>query len=233
MSKAVPKSGPRLKLIKELGEKQLGMTVEDARVLIATLTNFFRDHLISGGFPQKQVQAITTKFRDAGRRSPPWRPASKKVPGRPQDGADGNRRLRWLFEPSHKFYADESTATLVEVRYYLQALSMQNAPALPGKSIQESFYWLIGHNVNPGEYLDPIQLIPMDLKAFANDPRSVHSGHLIPLDRGGRHEPNNAFLLLSRSNQLQGNQTFDELLVLMRAILERHRGLKDPAGKEN
>jgi hypothetical protein len=46
------------------------------------------------------------------------------------------------------------------------------------------------------------------------------------LDRGGKHEPRNAFLMLPRSNQLQGNMTVDELLALMARILERHKQRK-------
>ncbi len=168
------------------------------------------------------MKAARTKFRDAGRRSPPWRPTSSRVPGRPQDGADGNRRNRWLFKPAHKFYADEITATLVEVRYYLQLLSMNNAPPLPEDSVQESFMWLVDHKVEPSTYLDPIQLIGIDLHEFLEDLRFVQSGHLVPLDRGGKHEPPNSFLMLARSNQLQGNLTLEELLNLMEQILVKH-----------
>lgn len=199
------------------------LTVVDVQDMIATATALTRVALKGAGINARAIQQITTKFRDAGRRSPPWKPASGKVPGRPQDGADGNRRLRWLFEPSHKFYADEINATLVEVRYYLQTLSMTNAPALPPGSIQDAFVWLTGHRIEPGQYRDPIQLIDMDLLQFAADTRGVVSGHLVPLDRGGRHEPANAFLMLYRSNQLQGNLTVQELLELMDDILARHR----------
>jgi len=178
--------------------------------------------LFSSGFPVRDVTRLTTKLRDAGRRSPPWTPHSNRVPGRPQDGADGNRRLRWLFPVDHKFYADEIQATLVEVKYYLQVLSMTNAPYLPENTIQEKFLWLVKHKVAPGEYKDPIQLIPIDLKLILKDLRNLHSGHLVPLDRGGKHEPKNTFLVLARSNQLQGNLTLDELLALMNRIVTLH-----------
>lgn len=208
--------------IKELAKRGYDISVEEVQELITLLSRFTFRYLIEAGFPRRAVRAICTKFRDAGRRSPPWRPTSGRVPGRPQDGADGNRRNRWLFDHTHKFYADEVTATLCEVRYYLQLLSMKNAPLLPEGTIQDSFAWLIGHRIVPGEYLDPIQLIPGDLKEFAANPRSIESGHLIPLDRGGRHEPRNAFLVLRSSNTLQGDRTLDELLALMGQILHRH-----------
>ena len=54
------------------------------------------------------------------------------------------------------------------------------------------------------------------------DARTIQSGHLYPLDRGGRHIPQNAFLMLHRSNQLQGNLTLDELVTLMNEIVKRH-----------
>jgi hypothetical protein len=54
------------------------------------------------------------------------------------------------------------------------------------------------------------------------DARTIQSGHLHPLDRGGKHEPANAFLMLHRSNQLQGNLTVEELIALMDEIVKRH-----------
>jgi len=177
---------------------------------------------VNFGYDSRQVLRITTKLRDAGRRSPPWKPTSSRVPGRPQDGGDGNRIKRWLLALDHKFYADEITATLVEVKYYLQLLSMNDAPPLPDNTIQNCFDWLIEHEVGIGNYLDPIQLIPISLAMIMKDARTIQSGHLHPLDRGGRHEPRNAFLMLHRSNQLQGNLTVEELIELMNQIVKRH-----------
>lgn len=212
--------------IKNWGSLGYSISVEEGQLFMREMTGFTRNHLREAGFPEKGIEAVITKLRDAGRRSPPWKPTSSLVPGLPQDGADGNRQLRWLFEPDHKFYADEVTATLVEIRYYLQILSMKNAPPLPEGAFQEDFIWLTGHKIEPGRYKDPIQLIDIDLQEVLENPRLCQSGHLIPLDREGRHEPSNAFLMLARSNQLQGNMTLDELLQLMHEILERHRRLR-------
>jgi hypothetical protein len=99
---------------------------------------------------------------------------------------------------------------------------MDDAPILPENTIQKCFNWLIEHDVVPGYYLDPIQLIPISLKEIIDDARKIQSGHLHPLDRGGQHEPKNAFLMLSRSNQLQGNLTVEELIKLMAEIVKRH-----------
>jgi hypothetical protein len=127
-----------------------------------------------------------------------------------------------LLPADHKFYADEITATLTEVKYYLQALSMEGAPALPPGTIQHAFDWMLEHPVEPGAYQDPIQLIPIELHRIVDDARLIQSGHYVPLDRGGKHVPKNAFLMLARSNQLQGNLTVDELLELMRTVAARH-----------
>ena len=162
---------------------------------------------MEAGHDARQITKVTTKFRDAGRRSAPWRPTSSRVPGRPQDGADGNRINRWLMNKNHKFYADEVTATLVEIKYYLQALSMSGAPELPDESLNSVFSWMLEHKIEPGRYVDPIQLIPINLNEVIKDARIIQSGHIVPLDRGGKHESLNAFLMLQRSNQLQGNQT--------------------------
>ena len=181
--------------------------------------------MVAQGHDSRDIKRVTTKFRDAGRRSPPWRPSSSIVPGRPQHGSDGNRQNRWLFDPDHRFYADEVTATLVEIKYYLQALSMDNAPAVPCQGFSEAWTWLTGHEVVPGAYRDPIQLVPIDLDRFVENRRWVESGHLIPLDRGGRHTTDNSFLMIIGSNRLQGNLTVDELLALMNRIVGRHQAL--------
>src|SRR5262249_46641843 len=92
----------------ELGRlEEDGLEVEHAQRAIALFPFFFGRPTSEAGYDARKARGITTKFRDAGRRSPPWRPASARVPGRPQDGADGNRRNRWLFDEDHKFWADE------------------------------------------------------------------------------------------------------------------------------
>ncbi|MBI4676188.1 MAG: hypothetical protein HY748_01255, partial [Elusimicrobia bacterium] len=174
-----------LAAIVALSQKQNRITAPETRELISLITGLFRDTLLAAGHDARKITRITTKFRDAGRRSPPWKPFSQRVPGRPQDGADGNRISRWKLPTGHKFHADEVTATLVEVKYYLQAFSMNGAPHLPPNTIQDTFSWLVEHRVEPNLYLDPIQLIPIDLPAILDNARLIQSGHLIPLDRDG------------------------------------------------
>ena len=206
---------------------QLGnsIPVREVREMMTLIISLFRELMVEKGHVRRDVTRITTKFRDAGRRSPPWKAASSRVPGRPQDGSDGNRINRWLLEPGHKFYADEITANLVEIKYYLQALSMDNAPNVPCEGFRDAWGWVVDHHVEPGVYRDPIQLVPIDLNKFVENRRYVESGHLIPLDRGGRHVVGNSFLMIKGSNRLQGNLTIDELLTLMNRIVERHRAL--------
>lgn len=211
-----------LETVKKFAAKKNKISLAEVRILISEITAVFKLTCLAAKFDARQLTRVTTKLRDAGRRSPPWKPTSSKVPGRPQDGSDGNRILRWKLKKGHKFYADEMTATLTEVKYYLQLLSMNDAPPLPEKTIQTSFGWLLEHDVVPGYYLDPIQLIPISLKEIIADARKIQSGHLHPLDRGGKHEPSNAFLMLARSNQLQGNLTIEELIDLMAEIVKRH-----------
>ncbi len=146
-----------------------------------------------------------------------------RVPGLPQDGADGNRQTRWLLPEDHKFYADERDATLVELRYFLQALSMRGAPCVVDGDALNSWGWLLEGSFGDGEYLDPVKLIPINFDEFFATPRLVTSGHLVPLDRGGRHQPHNTFLTLKESNDLQGNLTLDELLESIYYIVEAHR----------
>jgi len=211
----------QIERIKELASLQYSINEIQVRELIKLVSNLFRQLLLEVGYDGRQITRVTTKFRDAGRRSAPWKPASSKVPGRPQDGANGNRINRWLMDKNHKFYAGEVTATLVEIKYYLQALSMTGAPPLPDEPLKSAFGWILEHKIEPGAYLDPIQLVPINLNDVLRDARTIQSGHIIPLDRKGRHEPKNAFLMLPTSNQLQGNQTAEELFELMQAILRR------------
>lgn len=209
----------------DLANKKLSASTEEVVELWRLLKALANHLLLEANFPEKAVKAMHTKFNDAGRRSAPWKPTSSRVAGRPQDGADGNRINRWLMDPSHKFYATEKDATLVQIRYYLQMLSMEGAPELPREDLKTCFEWLVGHEIGPGLYQDPIQLIPISLPKFLENPRDVTSGHLIPLDRGGKHVPSNAYLMLHRSNALQGNQTVDELIELLRDIVKRHDSL--------
>jgi len=206
-----------------LANNQNEISNEQARELLKLLIQVFKTTTEGAEHPPRQILRITTKFRDAGRRSAPWRPTSSRVPGRPQDGADGNRINRWLLPTDHKFYATEVNGTLVEAKYYLQALSLENAPKLPNDGFGDHLNWLTGHPIIPGAYLDPIQLIPIDFHEVVREARSIQSGHLVPLDRGGRHEPQNAFLMLARSNQLQGNLTLAELIRLMEEIVIKHK----------
>ena len=215
----------RLKIINILCKKELSISSVEAQDLISHTKAVF-DKGMCENFPEREVRRITTKFRDAGRRSAPWKPTSSRVPGRPQDGADGNRINRWLLPEDHKFYADEVTACLVEVKYYLMALSFLNAPLIPSKAFRHNFRWLIENDIDPGAYRDPIQLIQIDMNEVIKDARTIQSGHLHPLDRGGRHEPSNTFLMLARSNQLQGNLSLEELLALMEEIVLRHKRMR-------
>lgn len=208
--------------IKALAEKQDNISIDEVRELMGLISRTFRKHLLDHHCDGRKIKRLTTKLRDAGRRSPPWKPHSGRVPGRPQDGADGNRINRWLLDTDHKFYADEITANLVEIKYYLQCFSMSDFPALPNDSIQKAFSHLIEHDVAEGLYLDPIQKIPISINEVLNDASIIQSGHIVPLDRGGKHEPSNTFLMLKRSNQLQGNLTVNELLNLMERILQSH-----------
>jgi hypothetical protein len=212
----------QLAVLLELSAKRLTAEPPEVVRMWRLLKELANELLLTAGFSPASMRAMHTKFNDAGRRSAPWRSFSSKVPGRPQDGSDGNRINRWLMPTDHKFYATEKNATLVQIRYYLQMLSMIGAPRLPIEELKVSFEWLTGHVIEPGLYEDPIQLIPLEIKPFLMNPSSLTSGHLFPLDRGGKHVPENAYLMLKRSNQLQGNMTLEELVDLMKKLVQRH-----------
>jgi hypothetical protein len=216
---------PRLiESINATARKRESMSVEDVLGLLEKVRQLTRTTMVEAGYDAVQVKKLCDKFRDAGRRSAPWRQASSIVPGRPQTGADGNRINRWLMDKNHKYYADTITATLVEIKFFLQALSFDGAPLIDNEEFQHVFTpWLVEKPVLPNTYVEPIQLIPIDLQTILEDRRLITSGHIVPLDKGGRHVPENVFLVYSRSNQLQGNMTLDELLKLAERLVEEHK----------
>jgi hypothetical protein len=206
-----------------LAEDPASLSVQQAQDLLKGVRAVYRVVMLDAGHDAREVRKLAAKLRDAGRRSAPWRAFSKRVAGRPQDGADGNRQKRWFLPADHKFYANEITATLVEIKYFLELLSMQDAPDTGTDDLTKAFRpWLVDHEVRPNSYIEPVQLIPIDLPEILHDRRRVTSGHMVPLDRGGRHEPGNTFLIYSRSNQLQGNMKLDELLSLAQTLVQRH-----------
>ena len=196
---------------------------EISREIYTAAKLLFRGILRERGYPDKGIQALLTKFNDAGPRSAPTAAFSKTVAGRPQSGADGNRINRWLLEPDHKQYATECEARLVGTRYIFQALSMTGAPVAPSGTIQHSFHWLVGHDITPGSYLDPVLLLPLNFNEMFNEPRTITSGHFIPLSRGvGLHNIGNTFLQSKKSNDLQSDNTLEELLAMISGVLDRH-----------
>lgn len=200
-----------------------GLTDEQITEAIQLLPTFYRTLLTQSGFEERAARALATKFRDAGRRSAPWKAFSSKVAGRPQDGADGNRINRWLMPTDHKQYATQREATLVEIAFYMQALSFKDSPRVPHETFGEDWNWITGHKVEPGQFKDPVQLRDISLVKVIESPRMITSGHIYPLDRGGKHEVGNVFLVLHRSNQMQGNMTLPEFLQLSDFIVKRHR----------
>ena len=192
---------------------------EDVRQMYPAAKGHFRERL--SAFPARSVKALLTKYNDAGPRSAPWRPTSERVPGRPQDGRDGNRINRWKLPEGHKFYSTRRDGVLVGIKYIFQTLSMDGAPESP-QELSDSYSWLTGHDIGPGQFRDPIQLVGVDIGDVIANPRLITSGHLHPLDRGGRHLPENTSLMLKDSNDLQGNLTVEELLDMIQGILQRH-----------
>ncbi len=200
---------------------QRKISENDVITLYAAAKFLFRALIRRDGFSEDSVKALLTKFNDAGPRSAPWKPTSSRVPGRPQDGKDGNRINRWELPKEHKFYANRIDGTLVAIKYIFQTLSMTDAPTTPDH-VSKHLIWLVGHEIKPGTFRDPIQRIEVSLKQVIENPRIITSGHMVPLDRKGRHVPENTSLILKLSNDLQGNNTIDELLQLIRGILSRH-----------
>ena len=76
---------------------------------------------------------------------------------------------------------------------------MADSPQVEHVERLSTWEWLSEGPIGAGDYLDPVQLCPINYLDFFNNPRLVTSGHFIPLDRGGRHIPSNTFLTLKIS----------------------------------
>lgn len=195
---------------------------DDAYELLMKVKRLFRDFLLEQGIDERVVESMLRKFTDAGRRSPPWQAGSETGHRRPQDGADGNRQNRWLFSEDHEYYATKSMGCLVEIKFVLQTLSMVNVPNLPSNILRNSFSVILNHELVPGEFLDPLTGDSIDFNEFVRDRRYVESGHIIPHGREGRHNYNNATLMLRDSNRQQADLTIDECIENMARILRNH-----------
>lgn len=192
---------------------------DDVVAMYRAARGYFRQQL---NFADRdRVAALLRKYNDAGPRSAPWRAVSSRVPGRPQDGRDGNRINRWNLPKDHKFYSTKRDGYLVAIKYIFQTLSMDGAPAA-SRNLSRTYRWLIGHEIAPGRFRDPIQLIGVSLSDVLEEPTLITSGHIQPLDCGGRHIPANTSLMLKVSNSLQGSLTVNALLDMMADILRRH-----------
>lgn len=214
------------KLVVDSSADKAVISEQNVKRLYKGSRDVFRYLMRQAQYDDRVITALLTKYNDAGPRSAPWKPVSSRVPGRPQDGKDGNRIQRWQLPENHKFYSTLVDGTLVAVKYIFQTLSMTGAPETP-HSVSAAMRWLLGHPIQPGAFRDPVQLIEVRLQDVLEDPRLITSGHIQPLDRGGRHLPENTSLLLKSSNDLQGNNTIDELLEMIKGILVRHGKLKN------
>ena len=208
-----------LDVLLRLGATGPDCSEDDSVEMYKAARGYFRQQLAAE--PTSRITPLLTKYNDAGPRSAPWRPVSSRVPGRPQDGRDGNRINRWELPKDHKFYSTRRDGILVGIKYILQTLSMDGAPATPQK-LSQRYRWLTEHDIGPAQFRDPIQRVNVRLAEVIEHPTLITSGHLHPLDRGGRHVPANTSLMLKVSNDLQGNLTVEELLDMIQGILQRH-----------
>ena len=220
--------------IKNIQKLHAGLTQNKIKDMLVNIENSDEDfaytlllswrRLVQYLFTQRDQKKVGTqilrKFNDAGRRSPPWKPGSARLGQiRPQDGADGNRQNRWLFDTKHEYYATKTHACFVELRYVFQILSMNNAIQLPAAlhtlRSDPIYQKILGYSIQIGAFRDPLTQDPVNFNSFVNDRRYLESGHIIPLARGGKHTIKNATLMLRASNRLQADMTIAEVLQFM------------------
>lgn len=140
-----------------------------------------------------------------------------------------NRDYRWATFVQSPQFASRSDCRSVELQLLSQMLEFVGAPRLSDvdRAAVES------HLRRPLE-IDgcrcPITGQPIVYERFvhaAENPRAgrseYHVGHLNPLTRGGRHDWGNVVWMSDAGNRIQGNDTFDEIVVLIQQAAAYHQ----------
>ncbi len=219
----------------------LAATISTNQVGSAELTVEYRTALENGGLhrsdnldwvrPPREILALRTILKDNG---VPGTLLSKvqlkaystdKVTMPPHFS---NRDYRWATWVDSNQFASRTDCRGVELQLLAQILEFDGAPKLSEQHTKEVEEHL-NRELKPGSCLCPItgeKLVYADFMEAVNNPQAgksaYHVGHLDPLTRDGKHQKDNVVWMSDAGNRIQGNDTFDEIVGLIKRAAEYH-----------
>lgn len=143
-----------------------------------------------------------------------------------------NRDFRWATWVDSPQFATRSDCRGVELQLLSQMFEFVGAPRLtPEQQAAVEQHLRRSLVIDGGKC--PITGQPIIYERFveaARNPRAgrseYHVGHLYPLTRGGKHDWTNVVWMSDAGNRIQGNDTFDEIVTLMKQAADYHRALE-------
>lgn len=173
-----------------------------------------RSLLAANGLPKKLLAKVQVKSH-----------ATDKVTMPPHFS---NRDYRWATWVTSEQFATRTECYAVELELLSQVLEFEGAPTLSAAQRAQVEQHL-GRTLAVGARRCSITGVPMKYADFitavtnpAAGKSPYHVGHLSPLTRGGKHEKSNVVWMTEQGNRIQGNDTFDEIVALLKVAAEYH-----------
>jgi hypothetical protein len=139
-----------------------------------------------------------------------------------------NRDYRWATWVDSPQFASREDCRGVELQLLSQIIEFVGAPRLSDENMREIEVHLGRKLVVDGRRC-LITGDPIGYDAFveaANNPEAgksqYHVGHLMPLTRGGKHSKENVFWMSDAGNRIQGNDSFEEIVALIKRAANYH-----------
>jgi len=139
-----------------------------------------------------------------------------------------NRDYRWATWVNSNQFASRTDCRGVELQLLAQILEFDGAPRLSQEHHREVEQHL-DRELRPGSCLCPItgeKLVYADFVEAVDNPQAgksaYHVGHLDPLTRDGKHQKENVVWMSDAGNRIQGNDTFHEIVDLIKRAAEYH-----------
>lgn len=139
-----------------------------------------------------------------------------------------NRDYRWATWVDSNQFASRTDCRGVELQLLAQILEFQGAPRISAEH-QAEVERHLGRALNLNDCRCPITGEPLMYEEFVdatNNPRpgksAYHVGHLDPLTRGGKHYQANVVWMSDAGNRIQGNDTFQEIVALLKRAATYH-----------
>ena len=139
-----------------------------------------------------------------------------------------NRDYRWATWVDSGQFAARTECYAVELELLAQVLEFEGAPDIdPTRRAEVERH--LGRTLAIGArrcLITGVSLKYADFLLAATNPAAgkspYHVGHLSPLTRGGKHEQSNVVWMTEQGNRIQGNDTFDDIVALLKIAAQYH-----------